>query len=252
MIRIFTLHWNAKLLLERLYNSLIPALEGLDYCWYIKDNGSSDGSKEFLESIKSEKIIPYYTGHNRHNFSEGMNILFDFAKPEDEDYILLLNNDVVFGDTTSIKKMISLFKDDVGIVGTKLLYPGTKKLAHSWIYFSKKYNYLPYHYKHGEEDNAETSKNREVEAITAAVLLTKAKYYKQNPLDKLFFWCFEDVDFNLAIKYNMNKKIMYCGETLIYHEESVSLQKNPVNKLMMPANVKRFKDKWWGKYKLYD
>ena len=49
-------------------------------------------------------------------------------------------------------------------------------------------------------------------------------------------------------------KIVYCGNTVILHEESASLKKNPVQKLFMHNNVTHFKKKWWDgqnpRYKL--
>jgi GT2 family glycosyltransferase len=257
-LHILTLHWNAKNKIERLYKSLIPSLDGIDFKWWIKDNNSIDGSVEYLKSIESENIEVYYCSHNRDSFSIGMNILFNRVNPNDDDFILLLNNDLWFGDTKSIKNMISLFKKDVGIVGSRILYPDSNNLQHGGVYFSKKYNCLPYHYRHNLPSTISDEKNKEVESVTGALLLTKAEYYRkicENKnrrfgLDEKFFWAFEDIDANLAIKYNLGKKIIYCGENLVYHEESASLKKNPVNKMMMPQNVARFKEKWWGKYKI--
>ena len=175
--------------------------------------------------------------------------------------ILDLQNIIVFGDNTSINKMISLLDDDVGMVGARILYPDGERLQHAGVYFSKKYGYMPYHYRHKEKSNGKDRKNKEFQAVTAALALTKAKYYKEvwkknksgiNGMDELFHWSFEDVDAALAIKYNMGKKIMYCGETIAYHEESASLKKNPVNKMMVSHNVGRFRSKWNGKYKRDD
>ena len=45
---------------------------------------------------------------------------------------------------------------------------------------------------------------------------------------------------------------MYCGKTNVYHEESASLKKNPVNKMMMPHNVSAFRKKWEGIVKKED
>lgn len=52
------------------------------------------------------------------------------------------------------------------------------------------------------------------------------------------------MDACLSIKYNQNKKIIYCGEAYAYHEESASLRQNPINKMMLPHNVSRFIEKW--------
>lgn len=261
MIYIFTLHWNCVDKIKKLHKTLIPCLGGLDYKWFIKDNGSDDGSVEFLKSIESERINVCFCSHNRDSFSEGMNILFEKASPEDDDFIILLNNDLWFRDILSIKNMISLFSDDVGVVGARIFYPKSNLLQHAGVYFSKKYNYIPYHYRHGERDDEQSRKTREFEAVTGALLLTKAKYYKQvctsNKSGRVglaedLFWCFDDIDACLYIKYNLGKKIIYCGKTFVCHEESSSLKKNPVNKIMWSHNLKTFKSRWDGKFKKFD
>jgi hypothetical protein len=48
----------------------------------------------------------------------------------------------------------------------------------------------------------------------------------------------------------MDKKIVYCGKTNIFHEESASLKKNPANKLFMPHNVNYLRTKWMSRYTL--
>jgi GT2 family glycosyltransferase len=260
-LHILTLHWNAVDKIKKLHQTLIPCLEGLNYNWLIKDNGSIDNSIEFLKSIESDSINLYLRGHNRDSFSEGMNILFEKANPKDDDYIMLLNNDLWFGNDNVIKTMINQFKDGVGVVGARIFYPNGDLLQHAGVYFSQKYNYIPYHYRHGEKDDVESRKTREFEAVTGALLLTKAKYYKQicmsNKSGRVglaedLFWCFDDIDACLSIKYNMGKKIIYCGKTVVYHEESSSLKKNPVNKMMWGHNLKTFKSRWDGKFKKFD
>lgn len=149
--------------------------------------------------------------------------------------------------------MIKLInKDDVGLVGAKILYPGTNKLQHAGVTISKKNNSYPYHYKHGEEYCDDDCLNREFQIVTAACALTKAKYYRQVCTNKSnrvgfceeYFWMYEDVDFALSVKYKLGKKVVYCGGTEIYHEESASLKKNPVHKMMMPHNINVYRRKW--------
>ena len=199
--------------------------------------------------------------NNNQNFSQGNNYLFNIVKPDDDDYILLLNNDVIFNDTQSLQKMIHLFEkeNNVGIVGAKLKFSGTNKLQHAGVVFSERTRKLPFHYRSGEVDDKFSSKNREFQVVTGAVLLTQAKYYKNiytdnksgiNGMDEDFVWSFDDVDLCLSIKYNQNKRVLYCGETDIFHEESVTLKKNPANKLFMPHNMRRILTKWGNKYEL--
>ena len=249
MLNILTLHWNYLDGLKRLYESLLPALEGIDWRYFVKDNGSTDGSVEFLQSIKSDNIIPYFTGHNRHNFAEGMNIIFAQAYPFPDDYILLLNNDLWIENPKSIKNMIKLMEEDkdIGVVGAKILYPDKKTITHAGVIGSMRYNGLPFHYRRGEEVSKEDGFNREFQIVTGAAMLTKAKYF---PMDETLSWAFDDCDLCLNVKYNHNKRIVYCGDTLFCHEESRSLKKNPVHKLMLQHNVSRFREKWEKHFKM--
>ena len=93
--------------------------------------------------------------------------------------------------------------------------------------------------------------------MTGAVALTKAEYFKsantKNPsgisgMDENYHWAFDDVDLSLSIHHNMKKKIVYCGGTQIFHEESASLKKNPINKLMLNHNLTHLFTKWKPRY----
>lgn len=258
MLHILTLNWQGKQKLEKLYPTLLNNVEGLEYKWHIKDNFSSDGSIELIESWQNPNVNLHKYKDNLQNFSEGMNYLFHHADAKDEDYILLLNNDVMFNDHSSIKNMIDImFKDsEVGVVGARLLYMGTSKIQHCGVVFDNRYK-LPTHFRSKQESTDDDKKNRLFQAVTGAVLLTKAKYYKNvatdnpskiNGLNESLRWAFDDVDACLNIKYNMNKKIVYCGKTNIYHEESASLKKNPVNKMFLKHNIQLLVSKWFDTY----
>lgn len=256
MLHLLTLTWNASDKLTRLKESLMPALEGIEYKWWIKDNASIDDTFDVASTWGDNVNVIKYK-NNLQNFSQGMNFLFHEAKPNDEDYVLLLNNDVVFNDTTSIHKMIHIMKNDptVGVVGARLLFTGTNKLQHAGVVFKPQVD-LPMHFRANEETDSNSEKNRLFQVVTGAVLLTKAKYFvaaNENKsgisgMDENYHWAFDDVDLCLAIGVNQNKKIVYCGQTNIFHEESASLKKNPANKLFMNHNIQYLKSKWKNKY----
>ena len=132
-LHIFTLTWNGLSKLLDLKPGLEASLSGIDYTWHIRDNGSRDGT---IEEIQKWNCKPYAIGHNKDTFAKGMNYLADQLSLKDDDYILLLNNDVVFNDKNSINKMISLQqKTNADVVGAKLLYNGTNKLQHAGVIF---------------------------------------------------------------------------------------------------------------------
>jgi len=269
-IQILTLTYNGLDKLKALHDGLARNIAKLDTdaVWYIRDNGSSDGTKEWLQEYDGPiKIKPLFVDNNRANFSQGVNSLAEMAK-EDWDIIikdrgpgltrglfshkfLLLNNDIVFKDDMSLKRMLNLYNSKVNIqmVGARLLYNDTNNLQHAGVIFSDKYGRMPYHYRHKERSYKMDEKNRYFQAVTAACMLLNAdEFFKLGKLDEIYNWSFEDVD--LALRFNTLWKVAYCGETNIYHEESATLKKNPVNKLFLSSNVKHFKDKWFGKYEI--
>ena len=240
------------------YNSDSTLKEGWeDPEWYIRDNGSKDGTEDILNCWKYRsdyrlKTTVFNVGHNRHNFSQGVNYLFDKANPKDDDIILLLNNDIIFNDDDSLLKMYNLMTDDVGIVGTRLVYPGTNKLQHAGIIFSQRYNSMPFHFRPNEESDINSEKNRYFQAVTGACCFVNvADFKKVGGLCEDLNWAFEDVMLNLKI--GQTKKIIYCGETEISHHESLTLKKNPVNKLFLNQNVDTYRKLSQGLYHLdYD
>jgi GT2 family glycosyltransferase len=259
MLHVLTLSWNASDKLTKLKDSLLPALAGIDYQWHIKDNGSTDNTIATVSAWDTKThLIPYKD--NRQNFSAGVNYLFRAATPANKDLILLLNNDVIFNDTTTIAKMQDLLQQDpgVGVVGCRLLYTGTNKLQHAGVTFDPTYK-TPMHFRANQVSDALAEKTRQFQAVTGAVLMTRADLFKQvetkNPsgisgLSENFQWAFDDVDLCLSIKYNLGKKIVYYGASNVFHEESASLKKNPINKIFLPHNLNYFFSKWRGRYQI--
>src|SRR5258708_16968291 len=245
-LNILTLSWNGLDKLITLKNSLKPSLSGIDYTWFIKDNGSTDGTVATVSTWgDSIKVIPY--DNNRQNFSAGVNYLFNIASPPDNDLVMLLNNDIVFNDTISISNMFSIIDKDssVGAVGCRLLYNGTNKLQHAGVVFDTTYK-TPMHFRASQASDAIAEKNRLFQVVTGAVFITRADLLKKanqlNPsgisgMDENYHWAFDDVDLCLSIKYNMGKKIVYCGKTNVFHEESATLKKNPANKMFLAHNL---------------
>lgn len=259
MLHILTLTWNGYDKLAALKESLLPSLNNIKYNWLIKDNASKDETIEKVAGWEGNiKCIPYK--NNLQNFSAGMNFLFNEAAPKDDDYILLLNNDVIFNDTSSIKNMINIMKKNsqVGAVGARLLFTNTNKLQHAGVVFENNRGF-PMHFRSKEISNEQDKQNRLFQVVTGAVLLTKAEYYKNTfidnksgnrGMDENYHWAFDDVDLCLSINYNLKKKIVYCGQTNIFHEESASLKKNPTNQLFMKHNMTYLHNKWNNRYQL--
>jgi O-antigen biosynthesis protein len=259
MLYILTLTWNGQDKLTKLKESIMPALDGVDYTWLIKDNASTDQTVEVASQWGDKvKCIPYK--NNIQNFSAGMNFLFNEASPADNDLVLLLNNDVIVNDNNTIQNMVEIINNDdsVGVVGSRLLYTGTDKLQHAGVVFDNR-NGMPTHFRCKEVTDKNSKKNRLFQVVTGAVLLTRAQYYRNifnknkssiGGMDENYHWAFDDVDLCLSIKYNMEKKVVYCGKNDVFHEESASLKKVPANRLFMNHNCNYLLSKWRGRYSI--
>jgi O-antigen biosynthesis protein len=251
---LLTLTWNACDKLTKLKETLIPNLNGLNWKWIIKDNNSKDDTFEVASQWGNNVHVVKYPD-NKQNFAQGVNFCFHEANPKDEDMILLLNNDIIFNDTTSIKNMITCLKDDVGAVGARLLYTGTNRLQHAGVVIDPNFR-APIHFRAGDENDEHSEKNRYFQSITGALLLMRAGDFRKIHtnasgicgMDENYHWAFEDIDVCLKLKHDLNKKIVYCGKTNIFHEESASLKKNPVNKMFQNHNLDYFRSKWMSKF----
>ena len=251
---ILSLNWNGEDKLKKLTPTLLNSLQNIDFEWFIKDNGSKDNSISYLQSLEHNNIHVCAYKDNQQNFSEGCNYLYNFASPADKDFVLLLNNDIVFHDTTSIKNMMKIIEQDsnVGVVGTRLLYSNTDIIQHAGIVYNP-FNRLPINFRDRQRNDSHAEKNRTFQAVTGAVLLTKSEYYKNScvsnasgikGMDEKYQWAFDDVDLCMSIGYNMKKKIVYCGKNQVFHESSASLKKNPCNMLFLSHNISHFRSKW--------
>ncbi len=249
MIHVMTLSWNGLDKLKKLKDGLFANLKDHEFQWTIKDNGSMDGTVKEISTWGNVNVIPWK--NNLQNFSEGMNTIFHEVKPKSDDFVLLLNNDVMFPEETSLNSMMSCWKPNVGAVGARLLYSGTNQLQHAGVVIHSQTR-TPTHFRCKEVADKDSEKNRYFQIVTGAVYLTKAELYENafiningtKGMDESFRWAFDDVDLSLNILYHLKKKIVYCGKTTIYHEESASLKKNPVNRLHMNHNLKLFHSKW--------
>jgi len=266
-IHALTLTWNGKPLIAKLADSLRLGFlsTGLRCIWHVRDNGSTDGTKEFFDRIYwKQDIRYYYESHNRDNYAKCNNDLFTCALMDsqsllniNEDYVLFINNDIEIIDPTSLRKMLDLFRDGVGVVGSRLLYP-SGKIQHGGVVFPKEYIGLPKHLGVGEAPTKYTSLNREFQAVTFACALVRASCIvglQNKKIDEDYHWCFDDVNTCLDIVYRQKKRILYCGETNIIHHESETLKKNPINKVYEKHNFAKLRREWgnivdydYGKY----
>lgn len=157
------------------------------------------------------------------NFSKICNFGRTFASGE---YLLFLNNDteVITPDWLSIMLGICS-RNDVGIVGPKLLYPDDT-IQHAGVVLSGDFGHLDHLFKNLPDESigyfAFADAQRNLSAVTGACMMTKSSVF-DNVLGftTSFEVAYNDIDYCLKVR-SKNLLIVYAPTVKLYHFESVS------------------------------
>jgi len=121
---IIVLNWNGKELLKDCLSSLFKLTDYPNYKVIVVDNGSTDGSVEYVK--KNFPKADVLALDKNYGFSKGNNIGIKYAlKKYRPKYILLLNNDTRIIQKDWLTKLVEIAESDekIGIVGCNLIFP---------------------------------------------------------------------------------------------------------------------------------
>lgn len=211
-VSVVTPNYNGERFLKTFFESLNADSELIGEV-IIVDNGSTDGSKEYIRS--NEFNFPVVLIENTENlgFSPAVNQGIRKAKNE---YIFSLNNDTEI-KKGSIKALVDLISsnDNIFSVQAKMLQYNNKELIDD---VGDEYNLLAWTKKTGENHNS----NEYVEVKDIFSACAGAAMYKKSLLDEIgafddnFFAYMEDVD--LAIRSKINGYVnLLCPQAIVYH-----------------------------------
>ncbi len=129
LISVVVLNYNGLKYLKR----TVPPILKLDYpkieIIYV-DNGSTDGSIEFLKKFKKIKLIE--NGKNL-GYSKGKNIGVKNANGE---YVLLVDNDILIRRKNTLINLIDQYSKGIGLVQVPLLNSEEKKTKYYGLYLT--------------------------------------------------------------------------------------------------------------------
>ncbi len=236
LISIIILTYN-QLKYTKLCIESIKTWTEVPYELILVDNGSSDGTVEYLTSIADVKLI---TNQTNLGFSKGVN---QGIKAADGDHIMLLNNDTIVANNW-LKNQLRCIdsKLKVGIVGPRSNCargkPGTIECnlngLEEIVKFSNNFN------------KPDVNKWFELNAVAGFCMLIKRKVIEKIGLfDEDFeYGLFEDRDYCCRARENGFK--VYCaGDTFVYHFGHRTFEGNNLpQRHIFNKNMKRFKQKW--------
>lgn len=195
----------------------------------IVDNESRDPAvlaymQNLPENDKRVRVIRY---PHPYNYSAMNNIAARDARGE---YLLLLNNDTVVIQPQWLSRMMTYGqRNDVGIVGARLVYPN-KTIQHAGLIAGMGVHGICEHVNIGSPMTApgylgRSQMSQNLSMVTAACMLVRKSIYEEvEGLDEAQFKVlFNDVDFCLRVKQR-GWKIVWTPYATVLHHGSISLK----------------------------
>lgn len=227
--------------------SLFEFTADIDFKLYIVDNGSSDGTVEFIkknypqaEIIVAEKNLGFGAGHNK------------VISMINSKYHVVINPDIVFVENT-VKKMTDYLEkhDEIGLLSPKICFPN----GNSQILGKRnpKLKYLVASRLRGDSpgkllrEYAMLDENLdepvEIENATGCFMIFRTSVLKKiNGFDERYFMYFEDSDITREI--NKISKAVYYPDAVINHVWGRESKRNLKLMLIHIQSMLKYFVKW--------
>jgi GT2 family glycosyltransferase len=221
-ISIITRVFNNTQITKECIESVRNNTPGIDYEHIIIDNGSTDGTLEYLKSLQNIILID-----NGRNLGCAMALNQGVARASGK-YICNIDNDVIVSKNW-LPPMLELAekRQDIGIVS-----PGTRE------------GRLDYDF----DSYAENFKRR-MKHVTAmefggwCMLIKREVFDKIGAFSEEFNMYCEDTDFYLRMK-QMGYEAIRTGASFVHHRVNMTLSTIPEKKKIEHEHVLRLRDKW--------
>lgn len=224
MTAIIVLNWNSCEMTAECTRSLL-AMDAKDFEIVVVDNGSLDGSVEYLSSLFPDVTV--IANERNLGFAAGCNIGLRTALSRDVEYALLVNNDTVV-DSRLLENLLDEAErhPEAGMVSPKIFYydypdrlwwgGGTYTCSTG----------IPTHVGLKRKDSGMHDAARDIDWGTGCVLLIRAKVlHKVGFFDEQLFGNGEDVDLSLRMR-SAGYSIRYTPLAKVWHKEGVDYKKN--------------------------
>jgi len=239
-VSIIVLNWNGKQYLETCLSSLVkqdyPSFEII-----FVDNGSSDGSIEFVEQNYPHVIIVSHSTNL--GFARGINSGINVSRGN---YLATLNNDAE-ANSDWISRLVHVMESDshIGCCASKMLrYFDRNVIDSAGVVIYQNGN--AYDRGANEKDTGQYDNQVEVfGACAGAALYRKQMLDEIGCFDRDYFAYFEDVDLSFRM-HLFGWKCIYVPDAIVYHMHSAtSKQASPFKLFYLERN------KLWNMWKYY-
>ena len=249
-IGIVTVTFNSEPVLEEFFASIDSQDYG-NYVLYVIDNASADDTlarcREYGAANRRVEIIAQ---HENGGVAQGNNRGISAASEAHCDYILLLNNDTVFGESFLSGLLAEARRTEALILVPKIFYgPPSTELWYAGGALRLWAGYGAVHWE--TERRFSDPRHRVTYAPTCAMLIARSVFDTVGVMDERYFVYCDDTDFcirasraHLAIIYTPNVSIWHKVSSLS-GEGAFSIRMNTRNRLLM---VRKFARPWARPY----
>ena len=239
-VSIIIVTWNGLDYTERCLKSLLALTDHPDFEIVVSDNGSTDGTLEYLRRFENVRVIE--NGRNL-GFVGGNNAAIAAVAPDRD--VLLLNADTEVNESDWLETIqaTAYAGDDVGIVGCRLVFPDGK-LQHVGSYMPK-LSLKGQLVGGNEKDINQYAVDQEVDSVIfACAYIKRSVIEKIGALDTDYFSYYEDTDYCYKAR-QAGFKTFYCSGVAVTHHHNTSTRENKVSfREMYLKSQKVFKQKW--------
>lgn len=221
-VSIIILAWNGLDYTKRCLETLRAVTKFPAYRVVVVNNGSSDGTAEYLKSLDWIEVV---TQSENVGFVRGNNVALK-DRPADAD-VILLNNDteIIQPDWITRLQKTAQGAEDIGIVGCRLRRPNGI-LQHAGAYMPP--TYWGQQIGSNERDINQFNTDRDVDSVVFACAYIKREVLERiGSLDEAYFSYFEDTDYCFKAR-EAGFRTVCCGGVTVVHHENVSTSINGV------------------------
>jgi GT2 family glycosyltransferase len=214
-VTIVMVTWNGLAHTRRCLDWLMPTIRALPVEVVAVDNGSTDGTPDFLRHIPGIRCLLHASNCG---FAAGANAGIGAADPDSD--IVLLNNDVVLADPDWLPKLaaVAYGRPGAGVVSARLHYPdGRLQDAGSSILY---HPIILRRFGMSEPDAGQYGSTRPVPAVSfACVYIRREVIERIGVLDAERYFCYyEDIDYCLRVR-EAGFSVWCAGEVRVAHVE---------------------------------
>lgn len=180
---------------------------------------------ELEAAIKDFANIKYITTDRNLGFAGGNNVGLPYCNGE---YVYFINNDTEV-DPGLLEPMINCFKQNerVGMVSSKIIFHHDKQtLQYAGATELNPYTMRNKSIGYGEVDRGQYNFCKPTGFVHGASMMVPMEVIKKiGPMYEEYFLYYEEYDWCQRIK-NGGYRIFYCGDSKVYHKESISTGAN--------------------------